>query len=57
MLFVALDKEVVDAFVGREESGVDRSETYETLTLERKAALFLLRALFFDLRLMNTLVS
>ena len=55
MLFVVWAKEIVDAFVGSEESGVAGSETCKTLTLERKAALFLLRAFFFDLRLMKTL--
>ena len=55
MLFVVWAKEIVDAFGGSEESGVAGSETCETLTSERKAALFLLRAFFFDLRLMKTL--
>src|ERR1700737_1532350 len=55
MLFVACDKEIVDAFGCCQEPGMDRSETCETLTLERTAALFLLRVFFFDLRLMNTL--
>ena len=50
-----LANEIVDALVGSEESGVAGSETCETLTLERKAALFLLRALLFDLRLIKTL--